>query len=564
MALLLPLLSFSVVCQAKTWTGPFTIKIEQNSGSQKQSFFIKRSRGTLPPSSDIADTNGYTGSDSPSDRKRQSRVCSSIIEPISRQWLYVSNLLIAYELILTTQDDSHSSTPYSWLPLEAVVTACWLLKSFWNHDSQLFKPIRLQSTSILTQRDQLFATITMTLGSGHNPPQNQPAESSRHRTPQATSQPTGYFTHLQYSESADGNEDPQQHSHTLGLNCFIYPCRGACEFRPSSDSSDPDEWPSHSIENLRAHIKATPEQNSCPHLADGRCFSCIGHFDLLSAKDSQPNSAVGTLDDLSDIEFPFDSRPLFDLEAYNFDNDPINSFSFSDLMSAGVAFTKNTNGLLNDEVLSHRSLSSNALEFPVINRSPDPHGLSQEAGGSLTFTQLPPPMGNSETQPNTTESSQLNQSTARHSQTGVAQAFSDHKSRVHSGQRTCNVTVTGEDGQPRPCGKICKHARALSDHKRKTHGERQTCDVIVLGADGKHRPCDRVCKNARALWNHKRRSHSEQKICDVILIGSDGQRRPCGKICKSVQTLSDHKRKKHRKQKACNTSLVRKGNLQSS
>ncbi|WOG27091.1 hypothetical protein [Endozoicomonas sp. 8E] len=483
---------------------------------------------------------------------------------MSQQWLYATNLLVAYELILTTRNVPLRSAPCSWLPLEAVVTVSWLLKSFWNHDSQLFKPIELQATSILTQGDQLFATITMMLGSEHNPRQNQPAESSGQHTPQATSQPTGYFTHLQYSESGDGNGDPQQHSHTLGLNCFIYPCRGVCEFRPSSDSSDPAEWPSNSIENWPAHTKTTPEQNSCPHLADGRCFSCIGHLDPLNAADSQPISPVGTLDDLSDIEFTFNSGPLFDQQAYDFDNDPIKSFSFLDLVNSGVAFKTNTNRLLNDEVLSQRSLSSNALEFPVINESLDLHGLSQEAGGSLKFTQLPPPMGTSETQPNTTESSQLSQSTALHSQTDAAQAFSNHKSRVLTGQKTCNVTVTGEDGQPRPCGKICKHARSLTDHKRKTHGEQQTCDVIVVGADGKQRPCNRICRNARAVWDHKRRSHSRQQTCDVILIGADGQQQPCNKICKNIQALSDHKRRKHRKQKACSASLVGEVSPQSS
>lgn len=38
---------------------------------------------------------------------------------------------------------------------------------------------------------------------------------------------------------------------------------------------------------------------------------------------------------------------------------------------------------------------------------------------------------------------------------------------IHSGQRTCAVTVVKEDGQQQPCGEVCKNAKVLADHKRK-------------------------------------------------------------------------------------------------
>ncbi|WP_257254509.1 MULTISPECIES: hypothetical protein [unclassified Endozoicomonas] len=42
-------------------------------------------------------------------------------------------------------------------------------------------------------------------------------------------------------------------------------------------------------------------------------------------------------------------------------------------------------------------------------------------------------------------------------------ALSDHKCKVHSGQKTCVVTVVGEGGQLRSCGKVVMNAQALSD-----------------------------------------------------------------------------------------------------
>ncbi|WOG27110.1 hypothetical protein [Endozoicomonas sp. 8E] len=68
-------------------------------------------------------------------------------------------------------------------------------------------------------------------------------------------------------ESEDGNRSPQQHQHTLGLNCFVYSCHGVCEFRPSADSREPAEWSLDSVDSL------------CPHLFNRDCYNCITYFD---------------------------------------------------------------------------------------------------------------------------------------------------------------------------------------------------------------------------------------------------------------------------------------------
>ncbi|WOG26983.1 hypothetical protein [Endozoicomonas sp. 8E] len=123
---------------------------------------------------------------------------------------------------------------------EKIATVGWLLKSYWNPDSALFKPTG-QTEVRLTQGSQPFAITAMMHGSGDEQQQNQPSESSGQQAPQAISQPTSAFTSPLYSGSGDGYEDPQQHSHTLALDCFVHPCHGVCKFRPSSENMGPTE-----------------------------------------------------------------------------------------------------------------------------------------------------------------------------------------------------------------------------------------------------------------------------------------------------------------------------------
>ncbi|WOG27057.1 hypothetical protein [Endozoicomonas sp. 8E] len=86
-------------------------------------------------------------------------------------------------------------------------------------------------------------------GSGHSQLKYQPEGSSSQQDLKATTRPTGYFTHLMHTNSGDGNRDPQQRRHTLGLICFVYPCHGFCSFQPSFNSRRYTEWPLNSEEN---------------------------------------------------------------------------------------------------------------------------------------------------------------------------------------------------------------------------------------------------------------------------------------------------------------------------
>ncbi|WP_257282223.1 ankyrin repeat domain-containing protein [Endozoicomonas sp. ISHI1] len=94
---------------------------------------------------------------------------------------------------------------------------------------------------------------------------------------EATARPTGSFNSYLYSDSAGGKGGSQQHRHTLGLDCFVFPCHGVCQFRPSSTGNGPTEGPINSAENSTDHKDAMPEQSSCPHMDNGHCPECAGH-----------------------------------------------------------------------------------------------------------------------------------------------------------------------------------------------------------------------------------------------------------------------------------------------
>ncbi|WOG27121.1 hypothetical protein [Endozoicomonas sp. 8E] len=511
----------SVPAQAEPWKGRFTVNLDQSSGAKKQNFFIKNDRRTfLVNQSEIIGKNGFTGSDFLPDHKPCSYgVKTPLIESISWQWFYTTNLLVAYELIMTIKGTPLNSNDYSWLPVEVIVG--WLLRSYWNPDSPVIKPIELQSASILTQEDQPFVIITSMFGSGHNSPQYLSSESSGQQSPQATNYPTGYFTHFLYSDSGNGNEDPEQDSHTLGLNCFVYPCHGVCQLRPASDGSGPAEWTLNSEKNSTDNTEAAP--------------GCISNFDSLTARGSQPQTHRP-----DDTQLPGNVSATSD-----------------DLIIIS--------GLLN--LGRHSSPEKNVTSFSLAH-----------------FTT---PMGTSETQQTTTGSSQLSQSPPHLSRTGKVQTkdksgqrtchlivvrengqsrpcgkvcknthtLTDHKRRQHCGQRTCIVTVVGQDGQPRPCGVVCKSAKALSSHKSSLHRGQQTCHLKVVAEDGQQRPCWTVWKNARALDYHKRKEHTGQQTCDESVVRQDGQQRPCGTVLNNAQSLTDHKRRHHDRQQTCDVAV---------
>ncbi|WP_422413818.1 MULTISPECIES: hypothetical protein [unclassified Endozoicomonas] len=114
------LLSLTVVCQAKPWTGRFNVELEQGAGSPSDTFSIKFDRGTLSGNpSDISVTNDHNESGFLPDKKRRKHCIYTLKTPLidSTFWqlLYNFHLLIVYQLILINKDASSGTTQYSWL-----------------------------------------------------------------------------------------------------------------------------------------------------------------------------------------------------------------------------------------------------------------------------------------------------------------------------------------------------------------------------------------------------------------------------------------------------------------
>ncbi|WP_422474063.1 hypothetical protein [Endozoicomonas sp. ALB032] len=550
----------SVICQAGSLTRRFVVELERDAGSPEQNFSIKRDWHTLPGNpSDIVHINDYAEPDLSPDKKRHSSsgygIEKTVIESISWQWLYASNLLIAYELFVITKVTLMSDEPYLWLPLEVPFAVAWLLKIYWKPNTQLFSQIEQQATSMLIREDHLFATITAVFGSTGNSPQYQSSESSSQPAPKATLSPISSFNGPLNNDYSGGNGGNQQHQHTLGLNCFIHPCHGFCQLQPLSSSSRPAEWPLNTMES------------SCVHQTTGHCSSCMRHFDPEYAAEFRQNPLINTLHELSDIQLLLDSDPLFGGSDGN----------LTDLIHDAI----DAPGSLNDDVPMLGHLSSIADDIAVINGSLDLEHLFKE--DEQAFTLSP-----SEIQQTTAESSQLAQSQPHLSRTGAVKAkaeraqkaceltvvgedgqqrpcgkffksdgaLANHKSKYHTGQKVCGQSVVGEDGQQRPCGKVLKNIKALWGHKSKCHSGQQTCKVIVFVEGGQQRPCGWLCKNASALTYHKTKYHSVQQTCEVTVVGEDGQQRPCGKVCKNAGVLSSHKSEYHRGQQICKVTVV--------
>ncbi|WP_257254066.1 hypothetical protein [Endozoicomonas sp. SESOKO3] len=481
-----------------------------------------------------------------------------------------------------------------------VVTVGWLLKCYWNPDSPLFNPVEVQLT-----QDQTSAIITMMHGSGHGQKQYPPSEPSGLQAPETMSHYRGSFTSLQNTDYGHGGGDggPQQHLHTLGLNCFVHPCRGVCQFGPLFDSRSAAEFhlaepyatihtPEARAEVSVAQLGATPEQNSCPHLANRQCPGCLGTSDTVEAKHSEEESIFGILIDTSD-----------------------GNGVASDL----IDYTTDAIGLLNDDELMLRGLLSTVNDFEFITESLSLLDQSQtHLSRKDTLQALPVPENiifgakkcqqellddqanihseqptydekvvgeDRQTQPRRKISKNAkalsNKKRADHSSQQIcdvmvvegghqrpcgtvyknALTLSDHKRRKHSGPQTCDVTVIGKDGQ-RSCGKICKNALALSVHKSKYHCEQKICGETVVGDDGLQQLCGKVCRNTQVLADHKRRDHTGPQTCQVVKVGEDGQQRPCGKVFSNAITLCYHRRKSHGKQRICVKAVVGEGGQQ--
>ncbi|WOG27095.1 hypothetical protein [Endozoicomonas sp. 8E] len=516
----------SVIGRAEPWTGRLTVEFDQNADfATNQGFSIKRELNTFSVNpSEITETSSLSEPDAPTDKKRQRsndyRVKTGLIESLSSQFLYTTNLLVAFELILTTKGSPPRSPPYSWLLVEVIVAVVWLLKSSWNHDSALYTPSKRQTLFILTQEDHPFADITMMFGSGHNQQQSQqqyqPSESSAQNTPQANAQTEDYVTGSLYSGSGGGNGGPQQYLHTVGLNCFVYPCHGACRLRSSSGNKEPDEsnfeqpciptLTSETITEMQSSqsgatcsISPVGPLNDDESMAASACLVPEGKPPKVTSHYQQVlpdhKSRVHTVQKICMVKVVgADGRAR----------------------PCGMV-CKNSQALSDHKRGRHRGRQTCKVTIIVKD------GLQQPCG-KIFFS--------------------------RH-------ALTKHKKSIHNGQQICGLTVIGEKDQPQPCGVVCKNAKTLSTHKNRYHSGQKTCHFLMVGENGQQRQCGKVCKNARILMDHKRSAHSGQQICDSVLLREDGQQQPCGKVCNNARALFDHRRRAHSEQKICDEPLVR-------
>ncbi|WP_422137028.1 hypothetical protein [Endozoicomonas sp. ALD040] len=602
---MLPLLSFA--SQAKAWTGCFTVEFEQNTGFKKQKFSIKPDRPTLSAlpgnPSDVTDTRGYGGSYTRPDKKQHNssgyRVKTTIVASISWHWLYTTNLLVAYELILTTKTSPLSSSNYSWVPVEVVVAVGWLLKSYWNLDSALFNPLeqlslseQQETTSLLKQQDHPFASIITVYGSGYTPPQYQPPESSGQQPPQTTPLPIGSLTNPLYSGTGDGNGDPEQILHTLGLNCFVYPCHGICQFRSSPENRGANKWPLNDdapmsghlpissddwamvrgLLNLRGH--SLPEETgiSCIPIPSTETSVAQPTRQSFQSGQSPPHlSQTGKLQASETLElagtspsgcFPFKGdthcrRALTNHKSKRQAGEKTCDVTMGDDQQrpCGTA-CKNALYLQKHRRKDHTGLQTCSMAIVGKNGQRQPcakifknaqalsvHKSKYHSGQKTCDVAVPGEDGQQQTCGKICRN---------------AQALSDHKSRTHTGQKVCDLTLFLGNGLKRPCGKVCKNTLSLLEHKRSAHArqQKQTCRVLIVGKDGQQQPCGAVCKNARHLFEHRRSAHTGPQTCSITVVGNDDQQRPCGRVYKNAKALSDHKSRVHSGRKTCNVTIV--------
>ncbi|WP_257281170.1 hypothetical protein [Endozoicomonas sp. ISHI1] len=434
--------------------------------------------------------------------------------------------------IVDTKDTPLYSNPDSGISEKVVValTVASLLKSYWNPDIPSFNSVELRGTS----QDHPFTISAMMPGSGDNQQPNPPSESYGQK---ALPKPIGFFTSLLYSDSGGDNGVPEQHLHTLGLNCFVHPCHGACQFRQSSDSSD-SRAPDYD-QSLTDPTVATPGQSSCPHLANRYCSICNPVNGVASDGTAIDSMVAGTIDKNAPAGKVICSLIIFGEDGQQlqcgkvFKNAKSLSYHISkyhsgqktcDLTLVGEdgqlqpcgTVCKNAQALLNHKRRDH--VRQQTCDVTVIREDGQPRLCGKDCRN--------------------------------------AEALYIHKIRRHTGQKICDVTVIGEDGQPKPCEKVCRNAAALSTHKSGQHTGKKTCDMAVIGEDGRLQPCVKVCKNAQTLSVHKIRDHTRQQTCDIPVIGGGGLQRPCGRVCRNAAALSTHKSGHHTGKKTCDVTVI--------
>ncbi|WP_257255390.1 MULTISPECIES: hypothetical protein [unclassified Endozoicomonas] len=473
------LLSLFVTCRAQLLTEHYVVEFQQSTGSPDKGFSIKHDRSRLSGEpSVIVDTDGYGGSDSLTDdnphRSGVFGVRISTIESLSWQLLYATGLLVGYELILKTRDGHPSANPCSWLPMEAFAAVGLLLKSYWNPDSPMFNP----------SGQHPFAITTMMLSPGHGSQQGQPRKSSGQQGSGTTTQHTGTITSLQHSDSDDGNGHPEQQQHTLGLNCFVDNCHGACKLRQS---------------------QATPEQSSMPNLDSGDQFTFISHApdhhanDQHSRADQQKHSTVHLSSSGAEKAPSYSEKKYQTGQATCF----AKIVRKDDQMHSGTEKTQSYN--------ENKYQTGQATCFATVVGKD-----SQMQSYGIACREY-------------------------------YRAMSMQKRRKPNQKITCDETVREKYGQRRPCKKACMSERELELHKKRDHSGQKICDEpLGYGVSGP--PCHRVFSNALVLERHKRDFHCIGRRCMEIVVSKDGKQQPCLRIFSRAEDLRSHKQKAHQSQ----------------
>ncbi|WP_448217275.1 hypothetical protein [Endozoicomonas sp. 2B-B] len=459
------------------------------------------------------------------------------VESTSLQWPYVRNLLVAYELILTPKDKPLSAIPYS---LEAAIVG-WLLKSSWNRDSPLFNPIEQQEVS---QNHPFAVTITVP-GSEQDQPQGQPPESSGQQAIQFTTHPLGYLTHLLYSDSGKGNEEPQQHSHTLGLNCFVHPCNGVCRFRQSSGLTDGKVQ--NCEESSTDKTGKTSEKSFSQHLARRHCYRCNSLDGVASdgvASDGVASASIATVTDAINT-----TAGRLACNVIVFEKD-------GHLRQCGKV-CKNEKRLSCHKSKCHTGEKTCDVMVTGEDNQSQPCGTFFKNAGALSVHKAR--VHGNQRICKLTILGKGRQLRPCEKVFKNNRSFATHKYKFHTGQKTCDLMVTGEGSQQRPCGAVCKNAQDLMIHKRNGHTKQASCDLIVVSEDGQKRSCAFVGKNPQALWSHRSKIHSGKRTCDVTVIGENGQQQSCAKVCRNAGALTDHKRIDHSGQQTCYYTVVGEG-----
>ncbi|WP_448218841.1 hypothetical protein [Endozoicomonas sp. 2B-B] len=489
MALLLLLVSLSVICHGESLKRRFVVEFQRGGASSPiQYFSIKSDSNTLSCNqSDIADKPQGIGG---------CGLKTTLIESLSWQWVYAISPLVADEFLITNTAPQFRAN--LWLSVGSFIAVGWIIKSYWSPDSSLFKSMGQLEAS---QVDSLANTAMMLSGNGQQQGQQQSQQQSE-QSESSSGQASAYSPQIQgsvtgslSSDSGGGNEDPEQHQqHTLGLNCFVDSCHGACIFRPSPENSESAELPLNVEESSTGQTGTTPEQSPypCPEFpnnveSQNNSHEPMSQQDPIPVNPTVSPANAGAANTARDRGYECDvilvgqdgeQRPCGKI-FWSAKRLSCHKIRFHTGLGAGTA---NAN-----------RLKTVVCDRPVILRN----GRRMPCGKHLRNKKL----------------------------------LSSHKMRYHVEPAFCDLIVCGEDGDQRLCGTVFRDSVQQQSHSQLYHeGE---WDI---------------------RWSHPVRSDHiiGSHFCDLAVLMDDGVggllRRLCGVIFNTTEELLLHRRTFHQKQ----------------